>query len=98
MIRMCCWAVGEIVERATCLLLPLNQSAGLSFELQNEFLLLQMEHEKLNIVVRFDTKQVRITLELEQLSWITEKLRLEAGQGLGGDRVFLGDRSSSQFN
>lgn len=66
MIRMCCWAVGEIVEHATCLFLPLNQSAGLSFERQNEFLLVQMEHEKLNIVVRFDTKQVRITLELEK--------------------------------
>lgn len=53
------WAVGEIVEGATCL-------SGLSFELKNEYLLLQMELEKLNIVVRLISSYLWKRLGLTQ--------------------------------
>lgn len=88
-----------MVDGAAGVLSPLHQSTGLSFEQQEELLLLQIEHEKLNHEaevekqltlekMKYETEQARVTLERERL--IREgRLGSEADQGPGGDGVAL---------
>ena len=82
----------------------------MSFEQQNELLLLQMDHDKLKQQVDVEkelalenikhaTKQARIALEHEKFTLVREdKLNLRAAQELAGDVLSSGDKSSLPFD